>query len=105
MYFSRIFRVKEGKLEKLKEWFDVLSGDRRMEAVATFAHENVTREVFALFKGNDDQYYVIGFNETSGPLQKGDPNVKINQEHAAVKKECLDPISDQGEVLFDQRAV
>ena len=53
MYFSKLLKVKEGKLETLKEWFEVLGGDRRGEAVKTFEYENVSREIFVLFSGND----------------------------------------------------
>lgn len=101
MHFSKIFRVREGKLDTLKEWFDVLSNERKEEAIATFAYENVTRETFALFKGNNGQHYVIGLNEVSGQHRKGDSEVKINQEHTKVRQECLEPISENGEILLD----
>ncbi|MBP6881482.1 MAG: hypothetical protein KBC35_02545 [Candidatus Pacebacteria bacterium] len=101
MHFSKIFRVREGKLDTLKQWFAVLSGERKEEAIATFAYENVTRETFVLFKGNDGEYYVIGFNEVNGEHKKGDPEVKINQEHSKVRQECLEPISENGELLLD----
>lgn len=101
MHFSKIFRVKAGKLETLKEWFAVLSTERKDEAVATFAYENVTREVFVSFKGNDGEHYVIGCNEVSGVRKQGDPEVKINQEHNRVKRDCLEPISENGELLLD----
>jgi hypothetical protein len=101
MHFSKLFRVKEGKLDTLKEWFVVLGGDRREEALATFEHENVTREVFVLFKGHNDENYVIGYNEVNGEPKGGDEKVKINQEHSRVKEECLEPVSERGEVLLD----
>jgi hypothetical protein len=101
MHFSKLFRVKVGKLDTLKQWFDVLSNERAEEAIATFAYENVTRETFVLFKGDDGEYYVIGFNEVSGKHKKGDPEVQINQEHIKVRQECLEAISENGEVLLD----
>lgn len=103
MYFGRLCRVKEGKLEKVREWFATLSTARHDEAIATFAYEGVTREVFVLFKGLDGNYYVLGCNETEGgnPPRPGNQTVPINQEHAAMKKECLEPISERGEVLTD----
>lgn len=48
MHVSKLFRVKEGKLDMLRQWFVVLSHERKEEAVATFAYENVSREVFVL---------------------------------------------------------
>ena len=101
MLFSKIFRVKKDKLDTLKQWFVVLSNERKEEAIATFAYENVTREVFVLFKGDDGKYYVIGFNEVNGEHKKGDPDVKINQEHRKIREECLERISENGEVLLD----
>ena len=101
MHFSKILRVKEGKLNTVRQWFEVLSHERREEAVATFAYENVEREVFVLFKGHEGEHYVIGFNEVSGEHKKGDPGVQINREHNKIRQECLEPISENGEVLLD----
>lgn len=101
MHFSKIFKVKEGKLDTLQQWFGVLSNERREEAIVTFDYENVSREVLVLFKGNDGNDYVIGLNEVTGEQRKGDPKVKINQEHAKILKECLEPISENGKVLLD----
>lgn len=101
MHFSKLFKVKEGKLETLKNWFEVLSGERREEAIETFEYENVSREVFVLFNGNDGQNYVIGLNEVTGEHRKGDPEVKINQEHTKILKECLEPVTENGRVLLD----
>ena len=101
MQFSKLFRVKEGKLDTLREWFVILGDDRREEALATFECENVTREVLVLFRGQNDENYVIGYNEVNGDPKSGDAAVKINQEHNRVRAECLEPISERGEVLLD----
>ena len=78
-----------------------MNGDRREEALATFEYENVTREVFVLFKGQNGENYVIGYNEVNGEPQSGDVAVKINQEHRRVREECLESISERGEILLD----
>ncbi len=101
MYFSKIFKVKEGKLETIKEWFKQLDTARRDEAVATFAYEGISREMFVLFAGNDGNHYVIGLNESNGTPGPSDPDVAINQEHSAIKKECLESVSAPGEILMD----
>jgi len=101
MHFSKIFKVKEGKLETLKDWFSEISTIRKDEAIATFAFEGVTREVFVLFEGKEGNHYVLGFNEAVGIPGPSDPSVAINQEHTAIKKECLEPISNSGEILMD----
>jgi hypothetical protein len=101
MRFSKLFKVREGKLDTLKNWFEVLSGDRKDEAVATFEYENVSREVFVLFQEQEGDHYVIGLNEVTGEHKKGDPEVKINQEHTKILKECLEPVSERGEILLD----
>lgn len=103
MHFSRLFKVKEGKLDNVKSWFEALSGDRKEEAIATFEYENISREVFVLFNGHDGNSYVVGFNETTGERRAGDPDVKINQEHTQILKECLEPVSDNGNILLDLR--
>ena len=104
MYFSRLFKIKEGKLEKFKDWMKQLSTERSEEAISTFAYERVTREVFTLFQGTDGTFYVIGLNEANDVPGKSDSSVPINQEHSAIKKECLDPISEPGEVLLDLKS-
>jgi hypothetical protein len=101
MKFSKLFKVKEGKLDTLREWFEVLSGDRKEETIATFEYENVSREVFVLFQGQEGDHYVIGLNEVTGEHKKGDPEVKIYQEHTKILKECLEPVSERGEILLD----
>ncbi len=103
MNFSRLLKVKEGKLETLKEWFEVLGGERKREAIGTFEYENVSRELFVLFSAEDGNHYVIGMNEVTGEHKKGDPAVQINQEHRKVMEECLERVSERGEVLLDLR--
>ncbi len=102
IYFSKIFKVKEGKLEILRNWLTELNTTRREEAKATFPYEHVTREVFTLFEGVEC-WYVIAFNESedSEVPGKSDPSIPINQQHNAIKKECLEPFSQNGEVVMD----
>lgn len=104
MYFSKLFKVKEGKLERVREWMETINTSRREEAIATFEYENVTREIVTLFEGLDGSYYLVGLNEVIEPYRTGDPSIKINQEHVEFKKECLEPISKKGEVLSDLQA-
>lgn len=99
--FSKLFEVKVGKVQVLKDWLVTLGAVRKKEALATFAYENITREVFVLFKGDDRKCYVAAFNEMSGIHRKEDPTVQINKEHKRIREECLEPISSPGEVLLD----
>ncbi len=104
MHFSKIFKVREGKLEKWKGWMRELDTTRRKEALETFEFENITRETFVLFKGINGEHYVLGLNETKDPSQilgPSDKNIPINFEHTAIKKECLEPISEPGEIFLD----
>lgn len=78
-----------------------LATSRREEAIATFAYEHVTREVFVEFLGNDGNTYVIGLNEATEPPKSGNPAIPINQEHRVIKEECLEPTSQRGRVLLD----
>lgn len=104
MQFSKLFKVKEGKLDTLREWFTVLAGERKEEALATFEDEHVTREIFVHFRGNDGTDYVIAANEAEGEIERGDRTVPINAEHNQIKAECLEPISDVGAILVDLHA-
>lgn len=99
--FSKLWRVKEGKADIFRAWMAEMDGSRRDEALATFDYENVTREVFAMFRGGDGNDYVVAFNESNGPVGPSDPSVPINVEHKAIRNECLEAISDAGEVLLD----
>lgn len=101
LYFSKIFKIREGKLDRVKEWMHELSGPRKQEAEDTFVFENVNREVVAIFEGEDGSSYLIGLNEANADYKSGDLSVKINQEHASFKKECLEPITKKGEVVLD----
>ena len=86
------------------DWMHQLNTQRREEAIATFTHEQIVREIFTLFHGTNGTYYVIGLNEANGIPRESDPSVPINQEHAAIKEECLEPISEQGEILIDLKS-
>lgn len=81
-----------------------LNTQRREEAIATFSHERIVREIFTLFHGANGTYYVIGLNEAHDIPGESDPSVPINQEHAAIKEECLEPISEPGEILIDLKS-
>lgn len=101
MYFSKLFKIKDGKLEVFRDWMDQLGTARRDEALATFAFEHVSREIFVLFRGLDNTHFVIGLNEANGTPGESDASLPINQQHAAIKKECLEVISEPGEILLD----
>ena len=101
MYFSRLFKIKEGKLGTFTSWMDEIMESRKDETLSTFAYERITREMFVLFKGNDGADYVIGLNEAPAEPGESDPSVEINQLHLKIKRECLEPISMHGEILLD----
>ena len=101
MDFSKLYKVKEGKLNTIKEWFEVLERDKKEEALKTFEYEQITREIFVLFHAETGDQFVIGLNEVNGKRITGDPEVLINQHHRAVLQECLEPVSNRGEVLLD----
>lgn len=96
-----MFKVREEKLNALRKWFEILSNERRAEAIDTFEYENISREVFVLFQGYDGNNYVIGLNEVTGQQRNGDPAIPINQEHKKILEECLEPVSMNGNVLLD----
>lgn len=83
MQFSKLYKVKEGKKDIFKQWLAVLSTERKEEAIATFAHENITREVFVMFDGVDGDTYVAGFNEANGIIKK---EIILSQSIKSIQK-------------------
>lgn len=61
----------------------------------------ITREVFVVFNGEDRQNYVVGLNESEGEPKASDQNIEVNIKHNEIKKECLETISEPGEVFLD----
>jgi hypothetical protein len=101
LYFSMLWKIKAGKLDVFRDWMNQLKDVRREEALATFGHESITREVFVLFSDSEGNHYVLGFNEASISPKSPDLSIPINVEHKKIKEECLEPITDPGEVLLD----
>lgn len=95
-----LYKVKEGKLDTLKEWSLDLQ-KRLPEALETMRQENVRREVFRLFK-HQNNWFAVGLQELSGEHKKADMSVELNRKHAEVLKECLEGLV--GEVLYDFNA-
>ncbi len=103
MHFSKLYKIKEGKISTLKKWFSVLENQRVDEAIATFASENITRETFVLFSLGKNKYFLLGLNEANGNPKKSDPELVINKEHQKILSECLEPVSEKGEIILDIR--
>ncbi|MBI4121834.1 MAG: hypothetical protein HY461_00725 [Parcubacteria group bacterium] len=85
-----IRKVKPGKIDALRAWFDQLHTQRRDEAIATLPYESVLHETTFLFE-QDGQWYAVWYMESEGEPKPSDKTVRINQEHAAILQECLEP--------------
>jgi hypothetical protein len=94
-----LLKVKEGKLETWKSWCNELETLRREEAMETLKEEKVIEETCLLvdFHGAP---YVVAFME--GEMLPADMACEINQKHDAMKKECLEYVSE-GESLYNLR--
>ena len=92
----RVYKVKEGKLDKLRDWTNKLSGVYRKEVLESLREEMVEREFIAIFEMNDN-YYVFGFMDGEC-LPATDTD--LNRSHKDIMKECLEPVSG-AEVLYD----
>lgn len=102
LYFSKLFRIKQGKLEIFTDWLNTINGPLKEEALTTLTQERVTRETYVLFRNkNQDIYYVVGLNEALDTPLDSDPNISINQKHKQIKSECLEPISNPGEIILN----
>ena len=68
----------------------------RTEALNTLRHENATFEAFYTFE-IEGKKYAIGIMLTNGAFIKMDVR-PLNQEHARILKECLEPIGIPEEI-------
>jgi len=98
-----IRKIRDNKLDKLKQWASIISFDRKAEAIASILAENVERE-FAFIAQIEGSHYFIGYMESSGNIIPADMNLPINKDHVAVLKECLEmPVI--GEKIYDISAI
>ena len=94
-----IRKIREGKVEALREWSKQLSTTRLDEARSSLAVENVSRE-FAYVAHINGEYFFIAYMESIGEIAPADMTMPVNQEHVKVLKECLE-IPQKGELLYD----
>lgn len=86
---TKLFKVKEGKLKVLKEWFNTLSTTFHKEAIESLREEKVTYEATYFFQvGND--WYLLAMTE--GELLPSTDSL-LNRKHRELMKECVEPVS------------
>lgn len=90
-----LFRIKEGKLEKWKEWGNLLMTKYKEEAIETLQEEGLIYEGFCIFEV-DGQYYTLGMVE--GEEKPTNMERELNIKHRAMKKECLEKMGSVEEV-------
>jgi predicted SAM-dependent methyltransferase len=56
MKIARIFKIKRGKLNTLREWGRVLMAGKYKEAQKTLTEEGYVSEFFHIFELNDDAF-------------------------------------------------
>jgi len=84
-----LFKIKEGKLKKWREWCRLLMTKYKNEAIETLKEEGITHEAFLIFPING-HYYTVAMIE--GETRPTNMERELNQKHKAVKKECLERI-------------
>lgn len=94
-----LLKVKEGKLDQWKQWCTLLMTSRKQEALDSFKYENVASEECHLFEV-EGKHYLLGVAEFDGEHKEANMDLPINQEHKAMKKECLENVLE-GEELFN----
>lgn len=94
---TRIFEIKEGKLNTWKEWCNLLQTRYLVEAQETLREEQITTEFFLIFNIADKNYTMGGGffeEEILKPTER-----ELNQLHMDKKKECLIPVTEP-EILY-----
>lgn len=94
---TKIYRIKEGKKEKLLAWANELKTTYKNEVFQTLQEENVEREFAGIFH-IDGKSYAVGFVMGENMLPSS-PS-ELNQKHKEVLKDCLE-LPTSVEVLYD----
>ncbi len=84
------YKVRPGKLEKLKSWSQELKR-REDEVRATFVQEKVKFEGFYLFE-EKGVWFAAGLQKTEKDFTPADLSVPLNKQHLDILKECLESI-------------
>lgn len=90
---AKLYKIKEGKLERWKTWGSLLMKQYYTEAVETLEEEGILAEYFYTFKIKGEWYSLGGDIEglTRGKINK---KRKLNQKHRQIKRECLEPLGE-----------
>lgn len=89
---TRLFEIKEGKLDTWRQWCDLLQTKYLSEAQETLQEEKVTAEFFLVFEIDGKSYTLGGgfFEEKIlEPTER-----ELNHLHMTKKKECLIPVAE-----------
>ncbi len=84
-----LFKIKEGKLEKWREWGKLLTTTHKEEAIDTLKEEGLSYEGFCVFE-IEGKHYTIAIIE--GEEKPTNMERELNQKHREIKKECLEKI-------------
>jgi len=92
-----LFKIKEGKLDKWREWGKLLETTYKEEAIETLKEEGLSYESFCVFQINGEYYT---FAMTEGEHRPINMDRELNQKHKAIKRECLERI-DSPENVYE----
>ncbi len=91
MIKGNLFKIKEGKVAKWRDWCRLLETTYKNEAIESLKEEGMSYEAFFIFTIGDD-FYTIGIGE--GKELPANMDRELNQKHRATKRECLEKVGE-----------
>lgn len=86
-----VYKVKEGKEQKLQEWSEYLNSHKD-EVLETLNEEGIVFESLHMVTLNGERYAVGTVHSREG-VKPTNMEREINQKHREVSKECLEPVA------------
>lgn len=83
-------KIKPGKLDTIRDWFEKLNTVYKKEAAHSLEAEHVLREQ-TFFVELGGEWYVGWVIDAEGDILPADPDQWVSQEHKKIKMECLEP--------------
>lgn len=81
------FKIKPGKVDVIKDWFNTIQTTRYEEAMETIRQENVISEIWSISNDGQSVFY---FQKAKDNHQSADKTIPINAEHHEIMHECFE---------------
>lgn len=87
---TRVYKIKDGKVDEWKAWCKELATTHRKAALETLEDEGVAQEMCINIE-IDGTWYAVGYMRVLGEsIGAADPDHPLNQEHTSKKQACLE---------------